>query len=213
MNIQKFKHACLVISKDNQSLVVDPGEWSDDYVVPSRVVGVIITHEHGDHFSPEHIAETLRANPDAKVYALDSIVAQMPVGTAAQAVTAGETIDIGSFHVRFTGGQHATIHPDYPVCVNLGVVVDDGELYYPGDSFVLPDCPVNTLAVPASAPWLKIGEAIDFIAAVKPQKFFATHDAMLSDTGRAVTDAWLTKAATATNATLTPSEFVVTIYS
>lgn len=201
MEIQKFRHACLVVGKDDQKLVIDPGEWSDDYVVPSGVIGVIITHEHGDHFSPERIAQTLAANPGAKVYALDTTIAQLPAGTAAQAVAAGETIDIGSFHVRFTGGQHATIHPDYPVCGNFGLVIDDGELYYPGDSFAMPGCAVKKLAVPASAPWLKIGEAIDFIAAVRPQSFFATHDATLSPTGHAVTDAWLTKAAAATNTT------------
>ena len=181
--------------------MIDPGEWSDDYIVPSGVVGIIVTHEHGDHFSPERIAQTLAANPNAKVYALSEIIEQLPRKTAAQAVTAGETVDIGNFHVRFTGGKHATIHSDYPVCGNLGVVIDDGELYYPGDSFTLPDCVIKKLAVPASAPWLKIAEAIDFIAAVKPQSFFATHDAMLSETGHAVTDAWLAKAATASNTT------------
>ncbi len=191
----------MVVEKDGQSLIIDPGEWSDDYVVPTGVVGIIVTHEHGDHFSPERIAETLAANPGAKVYALDSIITQLPAETAAQAVTEAETINIGNFHVRFTGGQHATIHPDYPVCANVGVVIDDGELYYPGDSFALPGCSVKRLAVPASAPWLKLAEAMDFIAAVKPESFFKTHDAMLSPVGHAVTDAWFSKAATATNST------------
>lgn len=190
-----------MVEKDGQSLVIDPGEWTTDFVVPDNVVGVIVTHEHGDHFSPERIAETLAANPNAKVYALDSIIAQLPAETTAQAITADETVDIGSFHVRFTGGQHATIHPDYPVCANVGVVVDGGELYYPGDSFALPGCAVKRLAVPASAPWLKLAEAMDFIAAVKPESFFKTHDAMLSPTGHAVTDAWFTKAAAATKTT------------
>lgn len=201
MNIQKFRHACLVIEKDGQSLVIDPGEWSDDYVVPTDVVGIIVTHEHGDHFAPERLAETLVANPNAKIYALDSIIVQLPTETPTQAATAGEMVNIGNFHVRFTGGQHATIHPDFPVCANLGLVIDEGELYYPGDSFVLPGCPVRRLAVPACAPWLKIAEAMDFIAAVKPESFFKTHDAMLSPTGHAVTDAWLSKAALATSST------------
>lgn len=199
MEIQKYQHACLVLSKDGQSLVIDPGDWSEDFVAPEDAVGIIVTHEHGDHFSPERIVAILAANPDAKVYALKEVISQLPAGTAAQAVAAGETIDIEGFHVVFTGGQHARIHPDYPVCGNIGVIIDDGELYYPGDSFVLPNCAVNHLAVPACAPWLKIAEAMDFIAAVQPKSFFATHTAMLSSTGNAVTEAWLTKAAAATN--------------
>lgn len=195
MKIKKFKHACLVVTKENQSLVIDPGEWSDDYVVPSGVVGVIVTHEHGDHFSPERITQTLAANPAAKVYALASILAQLPDKAAVQAVTAGETVDIGGFHVRFTGGEHARIFPNIPVCANLGILVDGGELYYPGDSFALPDVAVVTLALPVAAPWLKLSEALDFLSAVHPKTVLATHDALLSDEGKAVTNAWLTRTA------------------
>ena len=37
--------------------------------------------------------------------------------------------------------------------------------------------------VPTSAPWLKIGDVIDFVAAVRPRRSFATHNALLSEFG------------------------------
>jgi hypothetical protein len=42
------------------------------------------------------------------------------------------------------------------------------------------------LACPTSAPWLKIGDVMDFVAAVGPRKSFATHNALLSDHGHAL---------------------------
>ncbi len=200
MNIQKFRHACLVLEKDGQSLVVDPGEWSTDFTAPQDVVGVIITHEHGDHLSLEKLKEIIAVNPDAAVYAHADVTKQIPEVPTVM-VTADETKQIGHFNVLFTGGDHARILPDRPVCANLGVLVDEGELYYPGDSLVLPGVPVKTLAVPVAAPWLKLSEALDFLTAIRPQEAFATHDAVLSDEGKAVTTAWLTRTAEAIGTT------------
>jgi hypothetical protein len=42
------------------------------------------------------------------------------------------------------------------------------------------------------APWLKIGEAMDYMSAVKPRFAFPTHDAVLSDTGKKFADRLLT---------------------
>ena len=48
MEIKKYRHACLVLTKNTESLVIDPGYWSNDLVVPEKVAGVIVTHEHGE---------------------------------------------------------------------------------------------------------------------------------------------------------------------
>lgn len=194
MHIKKFRHACLVLEKDGQSLVIDPGEWSTDFVVPENVVGVIVTHGHGDHFFPEKLREILVKNPDAKVYAHADVVAKtadLPV----IAVSANETKQIENFIVQFTGGEHARVFPDKPVCANLGVIIENGELYYPGDSLVTPNIPIITLALPVSAPWLKLSEALDFFTAVHPKVVIPTHNALLSTEGQAVTNSWLTRTA------------------
>lgn len=169
MHIRKFRHSCLVVEKDGQSLVIDPGEWSTDFVVPDNVVGVIVTHEHGDHFYTETLREIIATNPDAIIYAHADVVVEAP-DLPTMSVAANETKLIGDFTVRFTGGDHARVFPDKPVCANIGVLVDNGELYYPGDSLVLPQVPVNVLLLPVSAPWLKLSEALDFFTTVHPKK-------------------------------------------
>lgn len=202
MEIKKYRHACLQLTKNGTSLVIDPGGWSTDFESDNQTVGVVITHEHGDHFDRAQLQKIIDSNPVVCIYAHVGIIAQLDdLAVKKQAVTAGETVGVGPFSLRFTGGTHATIHPDYPVCANLGVVVDNGELYYPGDSFVLPECPVKILAVPASAPWMKMSEAMDFITAVKPKTCFPTHNALLSPEGHALVAAWLAKASDKTGAT------------
>ncbi len=66
------------------------------------------------------------------------------------------------------------------MCQNVGVLIDNGEVYYPGDSFAEPGMPVKTLALPIAAPWMKTSEAMDFLTHVKPERAFPTHDAILS---------------------------------
>lgn len=199
MEITKYRHACLVLTKNNKSLVIDPGGWSSDFVVPENVVGIVITHEHGDHFDIDKLRKIIATNPSTYIYTHVGIIAQLEeLQGSGVAVSVGDTKRAGPFSLQFTGGVHATIHSDYPVPTNVGVIVDNGEFYYPGDSFALPECPVKILAVPASAPWLKISEAMNFLTAVNPKSYFPTHDALLSPEGRMLAKTWLEKAADTT---------------
>jgi hypothetical protein len=56
-------------------------------------------------------------------------------------------------------------------------------LFYPGDNYVTPDRNVKYLACPASAPWLKIGDVMDYLDAVRPKNCFPTHNIHLSEQG------------------------------
>ena len=51
---------------------------------------------------------------------------------------------------------------------------------------------MDTLLVPASAPWLKLGEALDFVRAVKPRRAYPIHDATLSVLGQQNVAGWMT---------------------
>jgi hypothetical protein len=59
----------------------------------------------------------------------------------------------------------------------------NGDLYYAGDSYTPPDVKVKALACPTSAPWLKIGDVMDYIKEIKPAICFPTHNALLSQLG------------------------------
>lgn len=186
MQLTKYDHACFTLEKDNQLLVVDPGEWSSDFISPSNVIAIVITHDHGDHFDHEQLAAIIDENPEAIIIAPETVTSQIEVFQT-KTIQPGDAIDIGPFHFEFLGGKHASIHSSIPQAVNVGILVDD-LLYYPGDSLVLPGKPVDTLALPVAAPWLKISEAMDFLSQIRPRLAFPTHDAILSQIGKELVD-------------------------
>lgn len=186
MKLTKYEHACFTVEKEGKILAVDPGGFTTDFIAPENVVAVIITHEHGDHLDQEQIAAIADKNPDVVIIGHPSVVSNIQAFET-RTVQAGDKVAIGPFALTFRGGQHAVIHSSIPAIANLGVLIDD-LLYYPGDSFVLPGASVDVLALPAGAPWMKTAEAMDFLLAVKPRLVFPTHDAVLSDPGKAIAD-------------------------
>lgn len=187
MQLVKYEHACFTVEKDGQLLVVDPGNFSGDFIVPAGVVAVVITHEHADHFDRDLVASIIDKNPEALIMAHSSVTNNIEVFQT-HSVDVGDRVSVGPFDLEFFGGEHAVIHADIPVIINLGVMIND-LLYYPGDSFTLPDNrSVDTLAIPAAAPWMKLSEAMDYLAAVHPRFAFPTHDAILSSEGQALAD-------------------------
>jgi L-ascorbate metabolism protein UlaG (beta-lactamase superfamily) len=189
MKLTKYEHACFTVEKDSHLIIVDPGGFSGDFIAPENVVAVVVTHQHGDHFDPDVLAAIYNKNPNSLLLADQAIIDLMP-DHRGQAVEAGQKVTIAGFELAFFGGKHAQIHRSIPPIPNVGVLIND-LLYYPGDSFTLPDVPVDTLAIPAAAPWLKIGEAMDFLLAVEPRFAFPTHDAILSEIGKELSDAML----------------------
>jgi len=183
MRITKHEHAALRIDESGESLLLDPGSFMTALEELSSVVAVVITHEHPDHWTPENLDRILRASPGIPIFAPQG-VADAAADYEITVVSAGDTMTAGRFTLRFFGGEHAVIHSSVPSVQNLGVLVND-ELYYPGDSYTVPEgVDVDTLAAPLGAPWLKIGEAMDFVLAVKPRRAFGVHDMTLSVVGR-----------------------------
>jgi L-ascorbate metabolism protein UlaG (beta-lactamase superfamily) len=187
MKITKYEHACLVVEENGQSLVIDPGFYTTNLQVPENVMGVVITHEHQDHLDKDHLKAIFDKNPDAKIIAHEEVTNQLDEFKTVPAVP-NEGMKVGDFELEFFGGDHAFIFPDKHVCANLGVLIN-GKLYYPGDSFSEPDDrDITVLALPVSAPWLKFSEVAEFVPKVKAKQAFPTHDAILSDAGKALMD-------------------------
>jgi len=200
MKLTKYEHSCFTLEQDGNVLVVDPGAWATDFVSPDRVVAVVVTHEHADHFDKDKLQATIDKNPGAKIYAPADVIAMIP-NLPTQIVTAGDHATVGSFSLDFVGGVHATIHKDFHAQFqNVGVIVND-TLYHPGDSLTLPGKPIKVLSLPIIAPWEKVSESVDFLMNVKPEFIFPTHDAMLSEFGFGLYDRWHSMAAEKIGAT------------
>lgn len=183
MRVTKFEHATLTLLESGRTLIIDPGSFTTPLGDLVDVVGIVITHEHPDHWTPDHLDRILKAYPGTPIYGPEG-VARAAAGYEVTVVHPGDTVEIDPFRLEFFGGQHAVIHESIPVIDNVGVLVNE-EFYYPGDSYAVPrGKAVRLLAAPVGAPWLKIGEAMDFVLEVAPRQAFGTHDMTLSRVGR-----------------------------
>jgi len=201
--LTKLGHSCIRLEKDGAVLVIDPGTFSDAAAALDGATAVLVTHEHPDHLDEDAIRAALSRDPGLTLWANQSICAQAAeFGDQVHEVKHGDALEVAGFDVHVYGVDHALIHPDIPLVVNTGFLVD-ADLFHPGDSFTIPEDPVNTLLVPISAPWLKSGDMIDWFRAVAPARGYAIHDAILNDAGQALFTRMLSVAAAPSQAPVT----------
>ena len=189
MKLTKHEHACVVLEKDGTSIVIDPGSFSSGAAeIIAGADTILLTHEHMDHVNEAAINGALAARPDLQVYAPAALAGLFAAHEDQfTAVAAGVELTLGSFAVTVHGSEHAVIHPDIPVIANVGYLID-GSLYHPGDAYYVPEVPVSVLLLPTSGPWMKIGEAADYVRAVRPQQIVQIHEMLLSDIGLFLAD-------------------------
>lgn len=183
MRITKFSHSCLLVEENGARIMIDPGTWSEGHTEVENLDAIFITHKHQDHADPESIKKILAKNPGVPIYSNDQVIEELrPHEISVEKFVEGDSQNIKGLSVEAYGKDHAVIYPTLPRTDNTCLLVG-GRLYHPGDSFHQPAQPVEILALPVCAPWMRLAEAIDFAKTVKPKIAFPIHDGMLKHTG------------------------------
>ncbi|OII07125.1 MBL fold metallo-hydrolase [Curtobacterium sp. MCBA15_008] len=192
MELTKYNHATVVLEQDDTTLVIDPGTFTPEAADLARAAAaVLVTHEHFDHLDIEAVRSALAANDALLVRGPEAIVEQLGAhdGRVA-AVRAGDSFEVGPFSVQVFGEEHAVIHRDVPTVANVGYLVN-GAVFHPGDAYLEPGVPVQTLLLPTSGPWTNTAAAVDYVRAVAPERAVQIHEAMLSEVGQQSTARFL----------------------
>ena len=189
MELTHFGHSCLLASfPDDDRYLFDPGNFSHGFEGITGLSAILITHQHPDHADPQRLPALVEANPQAVLYADPQTAAQL--GPPWQAVHVGDQLSVGGLAIRGVGGRHAVIHPEIPVIDNISYLVGDTEhparLMHPGDALFVPDEPIDVLATPAAAPWMKISEAVDYLRAVAPTHAVPIHQGVVAPEARGI---------------------------
>ncbi|OYN89809.1 MBL fold metallo-hydrolase [Parenemella sanctibonifatiensis] len=189
MKITHLGHAAVLVETDSDRILIDPGNFSQEWHGVTDLSAVLVTHQHPDHIDPDHVGALLQRNPDARVWTEPSVLQQVEVAELAdraEPLAAGERRTLGGLTVTGVGGQHAVIHADLARIGNTGVLLQqEGEptFFHPGDMLDTTPAGVDVIAVPLHGPWAAMKEHIDFVRALGASHGFGIHEALLSERG------------------------------
>ena len=180
MKIIKFGHCCFLVEEDHLRILTDPGDYTTGQNQVKGIDIILISHhEHQDHLFLDSLNTILRNNPSAQVMTNSSVAARLEsVQIPSIVLEDGGKTSEKDVLIEAIGMKHSVIHPELPAIHNTGYFISS-RLFYPGDAFTNPYRPVDILALPLSAPWLKLSEAIDYAKEIKPKICFPVHDGNL----------------------------------
>ncbi len=179
MKITKFGHSCVLVEEHGLALMFDPGAFSELPEELPHVDIVVITHKHFDHLNVENLSLLAHTNSAIKVVCNSEVAAEISnLNFQIEIVEQGQSFELDNLVIEAFGKDHAVIHSSIPTISNTGYLVNQ-KLWYPGDSLTVLPKPVEILLLPIVAPWSKISETMDLVAASSAKVVITVHDGFL----------------------------------
>jgi L-ascorbate metabolism protein UlaG (beta-lactamase superfamily) len=171
MKITKYLHSCLLVEENDQVVLIDPGAYTYDANVLDlnllkKLDFILITHEHADHFSLPFVQEITRHFPEVSIITTKSVAQQLekeliPVMTE------------GTYDLHLEPVPHEDIL-FAPPPENMKFTLFN-KLSHPGDSFHFTSG-TDILAMPMTAPWGSMVDAMKKVIDLKPKIVIPIHD-------------------------------------
>jgi L-ascorbate metabolism protein UlaG (beta-lactamase superfamily) len=128
MTLQWLGHASFKICHEDTVIYIDPWKLNES---AHDATLVLVSHSHGDHYSPEDVAKV--SGPETKLITSADVVAKEKAG---EAVMPGLTIESGD--VRVAGvpayNPNKQFHPKESSWVGFIIEIGSKRIYYAGDT-------------------------------------------------------------------------------
>ena len=171
MKVTKFVHSCLLVETDGRTALFDPGLYSESALDINRIErldDILITHEHGDHFSLNLVKQVVQKFPQVRITGTQPVVDQL----AEAGIKASSEPSEG---VVFFESPHESIAPLIATPPpEIGYHYLDS-LSHPGDSHSFKETKA-VLALPVQAPWGSSARAVSVALELKPKHVLPIHD-------------------------------------
>jgi L-ascorbate metabolism protein UlaG (beta-lactamase superfamily) len=185
LTIQPIDHASLVLLHGGHAIYVDPVGPAERYAGLPAPTGILITHEHGDHFSPETLAALTSARTPPVVSAEGSAAKLAgPLKDRTTIVGYGDAATLDGFAIETIEAHNTT--PDrmryHPVGLGNGYVIAIGgkRIYVAGDTE--PNDAIRGLKeidvafLPMNLPYTMVAEqAAELVQAFRPGIVYPFH--------------------------------------
>ena len=183
MKITHYGHACVLLEIEGlrtTRILIDPGTYSTGFESLRNLDALLFTHAHPDHIDMSRVPALVGANASIVVAGDHGSATTLTEHAVAHQIPGdGDTMTVGDVGIDVSGGDHAVIHCDLPIIANNGYLIDD-RILHPGDAFVDVARSVEILLLPVGGPWMKIGEAVDYLRRVQPRVVIPIHQAGLA---------------------------------
>jgi L-ascorbate metabolism protein UlaG (beta-lactamase superfamily) len=179
VKITLIQHASLMLEAGGQVIHVDPAQGTYDGLPQADLI--LITHSHGDHYSPNLIAKLRK--PGAALFAPES-VARSAGGTA---IHVGETREFGQWSITAVAAYNIKHGPSpgqpyHPRGQGVGYVLAYGgkRFYIAGDTEGTPEMAalrdIDVAFLPVNLPYtMTVDEAAAAARSFKPAVLYPYH--------------------------------------